>query len=151
RQEALRFLGRYRDVPDRFHEPAWEVVKERDRPVAAYRRAKGWVETALRLEPKSQTYAVTQGVAEYRLGEYPATVNSLLRANRMYRQDVLHQEAVSLFAGPWALAGHNVWLLDDPQALAFLAMAYHRLGQQDDARQTLSRLRALLLKSVYSE
>jgi hypothetical protein len=61
----------------------------------------------------------TQGVAQYRCGLLPEALKSLQRSNE--------------------LSGGK-----EPADLAFLAMAQYRLGQHDEVRDTLARLRSVM-------
>src|SRR5262249_16914572 len=73
-------------------------------------------EAACQHEPNNDTYLNTLGVAQYRVGLLREALATLRRSN--------------------ALSGGS-----DPANLAFLAMAYQRLEQAEQARQTLAGLR----------
>ena len=79
---------------------------------------------ACRLAPADRAFALTLGVAQYRLGLDREALPTLRRSD-----------------GPDAAAATA---RDRPTALAFLAMTLHRLGQKDEARTTLARLRELV-------
>ena len=87
---------------------------------AVYRLALRQAETACRLVPDFDTFLSTLGVAQYRVGKYREAVATLEQADRLKKD---------LRESP------------DPPDLAFLALAHHRLGQTDQARTALSRLR----------
>ena len=64
------------------------------------------------------------GIAHYRLGHYRECVETLLRADALYKE---HDKRYS-----------------GARLLGFLAIAYHRLGQKDEAQATLARLREVM-------
>ena len=75
---------------------------------------------ACRLEPENGLYLNTLGVALYRAGRYQTALETLTRSEKLN---------TAKFEAP------------QPADLAFLAMAQHRLGKRDAARQMLERLR----------
>jgi Flp pilus assembly protein TadD len=78
-------------------------------------------QTACRLAPNNGGFLNTQGIAEYRAGQYPAALATLTQAD-------------SLNGGI-------------PADLAFLAMSHHQLGNSEKAKETLVRLRESLRSS----
>jgi hypothetical protein len=67
-------------------------------------------------------------VAQYRAGEFAEAVKSLTESDK--RNHVSRKDSV-------------------PEDLAFLAMAYHKLGQKDQAQATLTRLRDIMNVPAY--
>ena len=89
------------------------------RSAAAYQRALGQAETACRLvRLNNAAYVNTLGIAYYRVGKYQEAVDTLERSDKLRKEF--------------------------PQDLAFLAMAYHQLGQKEQARATLAWLREVM-------
>jgi WD40 repeat protein len=116
RARALELAGRTDDAPEHFDRASREVVRESDAPLALYRQALGWSQTACRLAPANGAYRTTLGIAHYRLGQHAEALAALTRAGELSQ-------------GP------------QPADLAFLAMVHHRLGNQEAARDALTRLR----------
>jgi Flp pilus assembly protein TadD len=73
---------------------------------------------ACRLAPDRQEFRISLGAALYRTGRYQEAIETLEKADR--------PDTAS------------------PAVLAFLAMGHHRLGQREQARTELARLRELL-------
>ena len=84
-----------------------------------YRRALRYAEVACRLEPENGLFLNTLGVARYRCGKYQEAAQTLLRSDQLNRKRGRPQSG----------------------DLAFLAMVYHRLGQDKEARTYLDQLR----------
>ena len=80
-------------------------------------------EAACQVEPSNGALLNTLGVAQYRAGHYREAVATLTQSDRLNSGGVLGSQ---------------------PADLAFLALAYHRLGEPDEARTALGRLRALM-------
>ena len=78
-------------------------------------------ESACRLAPARGKYQTGLGVAQYRVGQYKDALASLERAEQLNQ--------------------------DSPVDLAFLALTQCQLGQEQQARATLVRLRESLKKS----
>jgi tetratricopeptide (TPR) repeat protein len=87
-------------------------------------------EEACRLEPQNGNYINTLGVAQYRLGQYQAAVETLARSEKL---------DTTLKDGP------------HPADLAFLAMAQYQLGHKEQAQATLARLREALTKPRWAK
>jgi WD40 repeat protein/serine/threonine protein kinase len=98
------------------------VVRQQTGSAEAYHHALLQAEEACRLGPQNDAVLVTLGLAQYRVGQYQAAVETLTRA-----------EALPKVQEGFRLA-----------ALAFLAMARHQLGQKEQALTTLDRLRESL-------
>jgi hypothetical protein len=108
-----------------YNNAGWLLVRERGQPDATYRRGLRLAEAACRLRPEVGTWLNTLGVAQYRCGLLTEALATLSRSSE------LNQE-------------------QEPSDLAFLALAQHRLGLSEPARETLGRLRALM-KGVWSQ
>jgi WD40 repeat protein len=122
RDKALALAGSYREELDaeRYHRASWAVVRQRYLNAFQYRFALRQAETACRLAPRQRKYRTTLGVAQYRAGRYQEALETLTEADRL-NQGV-------------------------PADLAFLAMVQHRLGRNEQARMSLTRLRKVLKK-----
>ena len=71
------------------------------------------------MRPDNLNYLNTLGVAYYRVGEYQDAIDKLERCDKLRTESI-------------------------PDDLAFLAMAQHQLGQKEQARATLERLRQIM-------
>jgi hypothetical protein len=100
----------------------WEVVKAPGRDQKAYAPALRLAQAAVQAEPGNGNYLNTLGVAHYRLGDYAKALAVLTRSEKLNTTK----------DGP------------EPTDLAFLAMARHQLGQKEQARATLRRLREVM-------
>jgi WD40 repeat protein/serine/threonine protein kinase len=120
RQLALTLVNRYHEEtnPETYHQESWALVRQPYLNAFQYRFALLQAEHACRVAPDRQAYRVGLGAALYRVGRYQEAVESLGRADRPDQ--------------------------GSPAALAFLAKAHHRLGQHEQARTVLARLRQLL-------
>jgi hypothetical protein len=126
RLEALALAERMPENPDRLDAASWAVASRPDAQPAAYRLALRQSEVACRLVPQKHHFLSTLGVAQYRLTLYPEAVATLKRAAAL---DMVAHGGSS-----------------HPRDLAFLALAQHRLGQREQARTTLCRLRESMTK-----
>jgi WD40 repeat protein len=109
----------YKASPSQLNQAAWEVVKAPGRDREAYALAARQAQAAVQAAPGDGYILNTLGVAHYRLGEFAKAVETLKQSEKLNTTK----------DGP------------APMDLAFLAMAQHRLGQQEPARITLRRLR----------
>jgi hypothetical protein len=100
---------------------AFAQVRAPGQPAAAYERGLRLARTACRLEPYNGFFLNTLGVAQYRSGLVEDALVTLTRSNASNKET-------------------------EPADLAFLALAQHRLGQVQQARHSLSRLRELMKK-----
>jgi hypothetical protein len=118
RQLALSLVERYReeDNPDAYHRAAWAVVRQRYLNPFQYRFALRQADTARQLAPKPDIYLATLGAAQYRVGQYREALATLTKGDP----------------------------LGTPTVPAFLALTHHQLGQKDQARTALARLRQSL-------
>jgi WD40 repeat protein len=99
---------------------AWALVSAPGQPEATYKRGLRLAQTACRLEPELiPAYFNTLGVAQYRCGHMAEAEATLTRSSQ--------------------LSGRQ-----EPGDLAFLALARHRLGQFEKARDALARLREVM-------
>jgi tetratricopeptide (TPR) repeat protein len=144
-QLALSLLGGYREAtdPERYHAAAWRVIRHPYANPFQYRFALLQAETACRLAPEQGRYRTALGAAQYRAGHYKEALSALAKADALHRAELaglagLGRQPLQLLA-PLCQArplGQAV-----PANLPFLAMAHHRLGQNEQARAALARLR----------
>jgi hypothetical protein len=120
RVQALALARTYPGEFLRLALESWAVVRRADAGADAYRRALRWVKGTRRINTDPAWQIGTLGVAQYRTGNYREAVDTLTQADR--RQ-------ASSGGGP------------NPFELAFLALAHHRLGQTEQARTALGRVR----------
>jgi hypothetical protein len=121
RRQALDLAEQVPENPESLKVASRNVVRRPDAEPAAYRLALRQAEAACRLIPQEADFLTTLGMAQYRVGQYRAAVDTLIQADRFHR---------------------DYWNgLSYPADLAFLALAWHRCGQPDRARAALSRLR----------
>jgi Flp pilus assembly protein TadD len=81
--------------------------------------------TACEFAPEDGRYQTALGIAQYRTGQYQEALTTLKQ---------LDQRGI-----------HT------PEALAFLAMAQHQLGQKEQAKATLARLRETVTKPRWAK
>jgi WD40 repeat protein len=130
RQAALALSEHYRLDPLKLNQESWVVVRRPGASIDAYRRALLQAEEAYRLEPQNGSYLNSLGVAQYRLSQYQAAVETLARSEKL-----------------------NTTSGDGPRPadLAFLAMTQHQLGHKEQAQATLARLREALTKPRWAK
>src|SRR5262249_50517769 len=114
-------LARTWFIARKLNKASWDVVREPGHDPAAYRLALRRIEAACGDEPDYYQSLNTLGVAQYRIGPYREALATLTRSD-------------TLEGG-------------EPANLAFLALARQRLGQPEEARQLLARLRAVMKKT----
>ena len=95
---------------------AWSLVSVPERPENDYRLGLRLAEFVTRLNPDFVGFPNVLGMAQYRSDRFEEALTTLTRANELNQFKI-------------------------PTDLAFLAMAQHRLGQAEKARDTLLRLR----------
>jgi tetratricopeptide (TPR) repeat protein len=119
RQLALSLVDGYHEEtdPETYHRASWALVRQPYLNVFQYRFALLQAEHAYRRAPDRQEYRIGLGVALYRAGRYREAIATLAGADRLDE--------------------------DPPARLAFLALAHHRIGQQDQARADRARLRGI--------
>jgi tetratricopeptide (TPR) repeat protein len=120
-KQALILAEQFTEDAWRLGAASWLVVRKPGARAADIRLALLQAEAACRLIPEHGGLLRTLGVAQYRTGKYAEAVASLKSADR--RNAPAHRG------------------LSAPQDMAFLALAQHRLGQHDQAKVALSRLR----------
>jgi eukaryotic-like serine/threonine-protein kinase len=119
------WLGEMRSkeiVPGRLNYDAWLIVVRRNAEPDEYQRALRWAETACRLEPDDGFNLNTLGLAQYRVGRFDEALATLTRSLDLNNQGTGEPH---------------------PADVAFLALAHHALGHQEDAKELLKRLRGL--------
>jgi hypothetical protein len=130
RQEALAWVEPYGRMlvraeaaknADALNDANWAVVRRPGADASAYERSLRQAETACHLGPDNLNSLNTLGVAYYRVGKYQEAIATLGRCDKLRKESVPHD-------------------------LAFLAMAQQQLGQKEQARATLERLRQVMKK-----
>jgi tetratricopeptide (TPR) repeat protein len=166
RHEALKLAETFPENANALNNASWMVVCEPGADPAAYQRALCQAEAACRLAPDNSYNLNTLGVAYYRVGKYPEALQTLthsdrgnasanlLRAKSAGACTVAAAAAGTGEAGPFTalaclLGGTIRYSL--PADLAFLAMAQHQLGHQEQARTTLARLREALKQPQWAK
>jgi eukaryotic-like serine/threonine-protein kinase len=130
RKAALDLAEQYPEDAERLNKASWLIVASPDGSAEAYRRALLLAEEACRLVPNHGFYLNTLGVAQYRVGEFAAARDTLLRAEPL--------NAARFKKKPI------------PADLAFLAMARHKLGETTQAQDDLGRLRQIMKESPWA-
>jgi Flp pilus assembly protein TadD len=129
RQRMLALAEQVPESPSRLNAASWLVASRRGAPPDAYRLALRQAEAACRLEPSNGELLNTLGVAQYRSEHYREAVATLT-----------HSDRLNSGGAPGS----------QPADVAFLALAHHRLGEPDQARTALRRLRALMKKPEHA-
>jgi tetratricopeptide (TPR) repeat protein len=136
RRQVLGFVDRYPSQANisALFEASWAVVHRPLAEAAAYRLALRQVEAVGRLIPDDRVlrkvrWLTAVGVAQYRVGRYAEALGTLTKSAE-----------AGAFSDEWL---HLV-------ELAFLAMTYHRLGQFEQARDALIRLRERLKDPAFA-
>jgi Flp pilus assembly protein TadD len=119
REFALQVAQTHPEDSWQLKEAAWAVVQIRNAGKESYALALRQAEAALRLAPENGMILNTLGVAQYRAGRNTDALATLTKSERLSAT-----KEGSL-----------------PADLAFLAMARHQLGNKDEAKATLGRLR----------
>jgi WD40 repeat protein len=109
-----------------FNSAAWDLVAAAGQVDADYKRGLRLAKAACRLRPESAAILNALGVAQYRCGLMGEALATMTRANALNKGKA-------------------------PSDLAFLALAQHRVGQSDQARDTLRRLREVMKDPQWSE
>jgi tetratricopeptide (TPR) repeat protein len=155
REKALALIDRYREEqdPERYHEAAWNIVRQRYCNVFQYRFALSQAETARRLAPDECKYLTTLGAAQYRVGQYAQAYATLTRAELLHRTA---SASLALIAWQWPQTLIPLWQVQAlcetfPVNLAFLAMTHHQLGQIELAQAALVRLRIVAARSDWAK
>jgi WD40 repeat protein/serine/threonine protein kinase len=120
REKALAIAMQSAEDPRALNLASWLFVRRKDTPAEEYRRALQFAEAASRVAPADGDILNTLGAAQYRVGKYREALATLTRSEAINSKGPL---------GP------------QPSDLAFLALARYRLGEKEQARKTLERLR----------
>ena len=102
----------------RLHEACWAVLREPLHAAMTFRLALCAIETVCHLEGGNAAYLLTLAVAQYRLGQYEATLTTLAEADKI--------------------------IPNTPTSLAFQAMAHLQLGGIAQAHSLLARLQQVI-------
>jgi hypothetical protein len=129
RREALEAAASYVEEPTALASKSRLTVRPPGQPEAAYRIALRHAAAACEHVPDKAAYWTTLGIAHYRVGEYPQAVETLTEAGRLH-----------------AGAGEG----PTPADLAFLSLALHRAGREQEARAAFARLQALMNESRWA-
>jgi WD40 repeat protein len=119
RQHALDLATRYQENANFHFNASMSVATRPDATQAEYEAGLRLAESAARLLPNDNSHLNMVGMAKYRVGDYRSAVEILTKTDAVYVK--FHEGGV-------------------PFNLAYLAMAYHRLGEHDQALRTLDRL-----------
>jgi WD40 repeat protein/tRNA A-37 threonylcarbamoyl transferase component Bud32 len=124
RAQALELAAQYPEEagPNAYHAAARAAVRLPFAPLTVYRTAHRQAAAACALAPDRADYRLTLGLAEYRVGLWREAADTLGRADR-----------------------------DQPVALAGLALARHRLGEQGPAREALVNLREVARQRQWAQ
>jgi hypothetical protein len=128
RKAALAHAQVFRLRSLELNNASWYVVRWPGAAQAQYERALKQAEEACRLAPGDGASLNTLGVAQYRLGRYEEALKTLTQSEKLN----------SLYRGSTSL----------PADLAFLAMCHQQLGQRQEARAELERLRRTVGRDV---
>jgi WD40 repeat protein len=124
RERALALASGLSEDPEQFNNTSWELVcRPNAATPAAVARTVRRMEAANRIDPHNRMYLNTLGVARYRLDKYPEAVEALTESDALHRRDFRRSNVVDL---------------------AFLAMAYHRLGDHAAAQKHFDLYEAAL-------
>jgi hypothetical protein len=107
-------------VAGNLNQASWEIVRPADATPKRYRWGLRLAEKACKLKPDIGLWLNTLGVAQYRVGQFHEALATLTEADKL--------NAVSFKSS----------IVAD---LAFLAMSHHQLGEKDQAKIGLARLR----------
>ena len=131
REAALRLIAVRGDDPYLLNQSAWKIVRDGD--VNSYERALEHAKHARELSPDCPAYAITTGVAHFRLGQYQDAVETLRDAETKLTPDELRfprDPRTDL----------------RPYLYATLAMAQKQLGNDDLAEDNLDVAKTLRQK-----
>jgi tetratricopeptide (TPR) repeat protein len=155
RDQALALVDRYREQtrPERFYQASWAVVRQRYFNALPYQFALRQAETACHLAPEQGRYRTALGAAQYRAGRYPEALASLTQAEQLHRAAAA---GLALWPTPYLPALTALWQADQlrqtiPANLVFLALTHHRLGQEEQARAVLIRLREAVQQARFNK
>jgi WD40 repeat protein len=129
RRESLARAERYLQDPIWLNAVSWEAIKKPNGDPAKYRKALLQAQEAVRLRPDDGDVLNTLGVAQYRVGDHQAAIDTLTRSDQLN---------APRFKG------------SIPSDLAFMALASHSLGKRQDAQKYRERLREAMKSPVWS-
>jgi hypothetical protein len=104
---------------NRLHQFCWLVVREPLHATMTFRLAHCVMETICRWQPDNGAFLTGLALAQYRMGEYQSTLDTLARSEE--------------------------FIPGSPMSLAFQAMARHHLGDQTESWGLLGRLQQVML------
>ncbi len=120
RNAAINLVRRMPEDSRIFNLAGWKLLETQPRNQKSFRRALRWAEAACELEPELCRGYHLKAVAQYRLGQYRAAMNTITRIEAIHGED----------------------RPPDLTDLAVLAMCQQQLGNTDSAQATLSQLEA---------
>jgi tetratricopeptide (TPR) repeat protein len=124
RNLAIHVARTHREpTPEEWNNASRRIVTLPWQVKAAYVLALRQAEMAVRLVQDNGNYLITLGIAQYRIGDYAKALGTLTQAANLN-----------------STRGEDL----RPEGLAFLAMAQHQLGKNDEAKVTLARLREVM-------
>jgi hypothetical protein len=128
RAAAVDLIGRFHEETDakRYYDAAWPVVRNRYANIFTSQLALAQMKKASAQAPTVAPYRIGLGVAQYRLGKFE-------------KERYAEAQATLTTCDP-----------NHPAALAFLALAQHQLGEKEQARATLARLRELMKRPEWA-
>jgi hypothetical protein len=129
RRLALQIAAESTDSPNLLNDTSWLVARRRGLTLDDYLRALRYAEAACRLAPDEPAFRTTLALACYRAGHYQGALALLSRTP------------------PAAVVASDGQV---PAELAVTAMAQQQLGQAEDARRSLARLRDLVTRPPWN-
>jgi WD40 repeat protein/tRNA A-37 threonylcarbamoyl transferase component Bud32 len=131
RQRALSLAERFAEPSAlALNDASWAVVRQPALSATQYQLALRQASAACRLEPGNGPFLNTLGVAQYRAARYEEAAATLTQSDKLN-------------------AAANKGSL--PADLAFLAMAQHQLGRNEEAQATLGRLREAMKNPKWAQ
>ncbi len=115
--------------PYELNNESWRAVRHPRRGLHGFELALRQAQAACEQKPNDGTYLNTLGIAQYRCGLYKEALETLTKSDQFNAK-----ENGSI-----------------PADLAFLAMAHHHLGNKDEGKKLLERLREAMKKGEPSE
>jgi tetratricopeptide (TPR) repeat protein len=122
RQEALGLAQDYPEDGPALSTASLVLAMPPDAEPSQYVRALAFGEAAFRLRDDDSMALTSAGIARYRLGQFREAVDTLLRAEKVLKP-----------------------IYQSPHNHAFLAMAYHKLGEEQQAQAALKKFREVIL------
>ena len=124
REDHISVADRYPRDGQQLNNASWFVVRQPGGTPEEYRYALRLAREAVRVSPGTGIILNTLGVAQYRVDQFAEAVDTLTESDRINSQE----PRISRLQGSL------------PADLAFLAMAYHKLGEKQKALDFLRRL-----------